>query len=157
MGLLFEVCKLFVCMNSSVLDSYCVVDRITREFPLSALVTIAPFSVSFVFMLLMALGSGCVLRVCVCVCVCCSFVACCCVLLPVFCIPPVLKGGGMKWQFQPPGRGFGSSSGVCYADCIWVLSVARSFPAQKKLYQSCSPLWGRFVFGWGRGVCLLLG
>ena len=63
-GLFFEVWKSFVCKNFSILDSYCVVGRITKEFPLSAFAIIAPFSVSFVFMFLMALGSNCKFRVC---------------------------------------------------------------------------------------------
>ena len=50
MGLFLEVWKLFVCMNFSILDSYCVVGRITREFPSSAHVIIAPFSMSLLFL-----------------------------------------------------------------------------------------------------------
>ena len=77
----------------------------------------------------------------------------------------VLKGGGVKWQFLLLGRGFESSSWVCCVSCIWVLSVTRSFPVQRKLCQSCSPLWGKsfvrvgkvglFVVGLGIGVCCL--
>ena len=69
-GLIIEVWKLIFCMNSSILDSYCVVGKITSEFSLSARVIIATLSLSFVLMLLMALESECVLCVCVCVCVC---------------------------------------------------------------------------------------
>jgi hypothetical protein len=53
-GLVVEVWKLFVRMNSSILDWYCVVGKITSEFPLSAHVIMAPLFLSFVFMFLMA-------------------------------------------------------------------------------------------------------
>ena len=64
-GSLAEVLKWFVCMNSSILLSYCVVGKITRELPLSARVIIAPLSFSLVLMFLMVLDSVYVLRVCV--------------------------------------------------------------------------------------------
>lgn len=71
-GLTIEIWKLFVCTNSSFLDSYCVVSKITTELPLSAHVIIAPLSLSLVLMLLMAWDSVCA----VCVRVCCSSVEC---------------------------------------------------------------------------------
>ena len=64
MGLVIEIWTLFVCMKSSILDSYCAAGKITGEFPLSACVIMAPWSPTFVFMLLMALDSECVLCVC---------------------------------------------------------------------------------------------
>ena len=36
MWLIIEIWKLFVCMKSSILNSYCAVGKITSEFPLSA-------------------------------------------------------------------------------------------------------------------------
>ena len=48
-------------MNCSTLFSYSSVVRITSEFPLSARVTIALLSDSFVLMSLMILDSACVL------------------------------------------------------------------------------------------------
>jgi ammonia channel protein AmtB len=50
-------------MNSSTLDSYCVVGIITRELPLSARAIMASFSFSLVFMFLMVLVSWPVLCV----------------------------------------------------------------------------------------------
>ena len=50
-------------MKSSILDSYCAVGKITKEYPLSAHVIMAPWSLSFVFMDFVALDSECV-RVC---------------------------------------------------------------------------------------------
>ena len=61
MGSLVVARKLFVRVKSEILDSYCFVDRITREFPLSARVIMASFSLSFVFMLLATFSSGFVL------------------------------------------------------------------------------------------------
>ena len=58
------VWKWLVCMNSSILVSYCDVGIITIEFPLSARVIMAPFSFNFVFMFLMVLDSECVFCVC---------------------------------------------------------------------------------------------
>jgi hypothetical protein len=47
-------------MKSAILESYCSIGRITREFPLSARAIIALFSLSFVFMLLINLAFWCV-------------------------------------------------------------------------------------------------
>jgi len=65
-GSFVEVWKWFVCMNSSILFSYCDVGRITRELPLSARVIMAPLSFSLFFMFLIVLDSVRVLCVCVC-------------------------------------------------------------------------------------------
>ena len=56
-GSFIEVWKWFVCTNSSILVSYCDVDRIRRELPLSAHVIMAPFSFSLVFIFLIVLDS----------------------------------------------------------------------------------------------------
>jgi len=63
-GSLVVVWNLRASMKSVILESYCFMGRITREFPLSARVTMASFSLSFVFMLLIIFASGCVLCVC---------------------------------------------------------------------------------------------
>ena len=57
------VWKLLASMKLLILESYCFMGRITREFPLSAHVTMASFSVSLVFMLSTIFISGCVLCV----------------------------------------------------------------------------------------------
>jgi len=59
-GFFVEVWKLFVCMKSYIFDSYCAVGKITREFPLSAHLIRVPWSLSSVFMDLIALDSECV-------------------------------------------------------------------------------------------------
>jgi hypothetical protein len=50
--------KLFARMKSVILESYCLMGKITRVFPLSACVTMASFSLSFVFMFFIILASG---------------------------------------------------------------------------------------------------
>ena len=61
-------------MKSSILDSYCAVGKITIQSPLYARVIMAPWSLNFVFMDLIALDSDC--ELCVCVRVCCCFIWC---------------------------------------------------------------------------------
>ena len=46
------VWNLLTSMKSLILESYCFMGRITREFPLSARLTMASFSFSLVFKLL---------------------------------------------------------------------------------------------------------
>ena len=60
-GSFFVVWKLFVRMKSWIFVSYCLVRRITKEFPLSALAIMASLFLSLVCMDLMVLVSGCVL------------------------------------------------------------------------------------------------
>ena len=55
------VWKLFVCMKSWIFVSYCLVGRITKEFPLSALAIMASLFLGLVCMDLMVLVSWCVL------------------------------------------------------------------------------------------------
>ena len=54
------VWSLLASMKLLILESYCFMGRITREFPLSARVTMPSFSFSLVFMLLTFFVSGCV-------------------------------------------------------------------------------------------------
>ena len=60
-GSLVVARNLFVSMKSEILDSYCLVCRITREFPLSTRVIMASFSFSLVFMFLATFASWFVL------------------------------------------------------------------------------------------------
>jgi len=55
------VWNLLASMKSLILESYCFMGRITREFFLSVRVTMASFSLRFDFMLLTIFASGCVL------------------------------------------------------------------------------------------------
>ena len=48
-------------MKSCVLESYCLMVKITKEFPLSVCVIMASFFLSLVFMVLIVLASGCAL------------------------------------------------------------------------------------------------
>ena len=57
----FVVWKLLVCMKTWIFVSYCLVGRITREFPLLALAIMASLFLSLVCMDLMVLVSGYVL------------------------------------------------------------------------------------------------
>ena len=63
MGSCVVVWNLLASMKSLILESYCFMGRITREFPLSARVTMASFSFSLVFMLLAIFITGCALCV----------------------------------------------------------------------------------------------
>jgi hypothetical protein len=54
---------LFVCINSSTLDSYSVVGKITSDLPLSARVIMVPLSFSLVFMFRTVVASKCALCV----------------------------------------------------------------------------------------------
>ena len=54
------VSNLLVCMKFWILVSYCLVARITKEFPLSAHAIMAPLFLSLVCMDLMVLFSKCV-------------------------------------------------------------------------------------------------
>ena len=63
MGSLSVVWKLFACMKSDILDSYCCMGRIIRELPLSVCAIMDSLSFSFVLILLIVLASGCVVSV----------------------------------------------------------------------------------------------
>ena len=62
-GVFVVVLNLLASMKSVILESYCFMGRIIKEFPLSARVTMASFYLSFVFMLLTIFAPGCVLCV----------------------------------------------------------------------------------------------
>ena len=64
MGSFPEVIKLFAHMKSVIFESYCFMGKITSEFPLSVCAIMASLSLSFVFMFLIVLVSGCVLWLC---------------------------------------------------------------------------------------------
>ena len=56
MGSLSVVWKLFACMKSDILDSYCCMGRIIKELPLSVCAIMDSLSFSFVLMLLIVLA-----------------------------------------------------------------------------------------------------
>jgi len=63
-GHLSVVWKLFACIKSVILESYCFMGKIIKELPLSVCAIMASLSLSFVFMLLIVFVSGYVVCVC---------------------------------------------------------------------------------------------
>ena len=114
-GVFVVVLNLLASMKSVILESYCFMGRIIKEFPLSARVTMASFYLSFVFMLLTIFAPGCVL----------------CVRWGYFlyqgtdtfgCQFPVrllgLWGGVAWWRSLLLELGFGSSMWVWNVNCV---------------------------------------
>ena len=60
-GSFVAVWELLACMKSCILESYCLMGKITKEFPLSVCVIMASLFLSLVFMVLIVLASGCAL------------------------------------------------------------------------------------------------
>ena len=84
--------NLFVLMKSEILDSYCILGRITGELPLSARVIMASFSLSFVLISWQLSLQG---LCCVCDGDYCSLLGCLCARLSFSCKLLGLWGGGV--------------------------------------------------------------